>query len=453
MGGMITLSPEAQNVIDTFKIAGFAAYAVGGSVRDLLMGRQTNGWDFTTNATPEQILKLFPDSFYDNQFGTVGIKIKNEKGDTTDVYEITPYRKEGAYSDHRHPDKIIWGKTLDEDLGRRDFTINAIAFDGKNLVDPFGGQKDIEGKLIRSVGNAQDRFTEDALRMMRAVRIAAELGFLIEETTADAIREHASLLTSISAERIHDELMKLLSSPYPADGILLMRSTGMLTIILPELDASFETPQKSPERHHIYAVGTHCVLALRNCPSNDPATRLATLLHDIGKPKTFRTDAKGIITFYNHEVVSTKLVKNILERFRFSKKDTEKVLTLVRWHQFSVDERQTDSALRRFIRRVGKDNLKDMLDLRIGDRLGGGATETSWRLELYKKRLDDVQKQPFAVSDLKVDGHDVMKQFGIKPGPMVGKILSQLFAEVEAGKLSNEKELLLSRMRELTLSS
>ncbi|MBI3576678.1 CCA tRNA nucleotidyltransferase [Candidatus Gottesmanbacteria bacterium] len=445
---MIKLPQPAQKVIDTIKIAGFEAYAVGGSVRDLMMGRATKGWDFTTNAKPEEILKLFPDSFYDNQFGTVGVKIK----DPEDVYEITPFRKEGSYTDHRHPDKIVWGKTIEDDLSRRDFTINSIAYDGKNLIDPFDGQKDIESKLIRAVGKATDRFAEDALRMMRAVRIAAQLGFMIDPATTDAIRANVQLLITISAERIHDELVKLMASPYPADGILLMRNTGVLKIILPELDVAFDTPQKSPQRHHIYDVGTHSVMALKFCPSTDPVVRFATLLHDIGKVKTFRQDASGLITFYNHEVVSTKLTRNILERLRFSKKDSEKILTLVRWHQFSVDERQTDSALRRFIRRVGKENLKDILDLRIGDRLGGGATETSWRLELYKKRLEEVQKQPFTVADLKVDGHDVMSEFGIKPGPQVGKVLNELFAEVEAGTLPNDRDALLMKMKELKMT-
>ncbi len=441
---MIKLPQQAQQTINALKKAGFEAYAVGGSVRDLLMDKETNGWDFTTNAKPEEILKLFPDSFYDNQFGTVGVKIKSK---IEDIYEITPFRKEIGYTDHRHPDKIIWGKTLDEDLARRDFTINSIATDGKTLIDPFSGQKDIEAKIIRAVGEPNERFNEDALRLIRAVRIASELGFLIEPATARAIRANISLLQTISAERIHDELLKLLAAPFAADGILLMKNTGLLKVVLPDLDASFATAQKSPQRHHIYDVGTHSVMAVKHCPSTNPIVRFATLLHDIGKVKTFRQDASsGLITFYNHEVVSMKLAKNILERLRFSKKDSEKILTLVRWHQFSVDERQTDSALRRFIRRVGKENLADMLALRIGDRLGGGARETSWRLELYKKRLEEVQKQPFTVADLKIDGHDVMKAFNCKPGPVVGKVLNQLFTEVEAGTLPNERDALLAQL-------
>lgn len=455
---MITLPPSAQTIIDTLKKAGFEAYAVGGSVRDILMGKATKGWDFATNATPEEILKLFPDSFYDNQFGTVGIKIKNQKSksesqeEIIDIYEVTTYRSEGGYMDHRHPDKITWGKTIKEDLSRRDFTINAIATDGKTLIDPYNGQKDIEAQVIRAVGDPNTRFAEDALRMMRAIRIAAELGFIIDEKTAAAITSNAALLAKISIERVRDELFRLLGAPHAADAILVLKNTGLLHVIIPELEEAFNTPQKSPKRHHIYDVGTHSVMAVKYCPSSDPLVRLATLLHDIGKPKTFHKDASDVITFYNHEVVGTRIARPIAQRLRLSRHQSEKLLTLIRWHQFSVDERQTDAALRRFIRRVGKDNLPDMLALRIGDRLGGGARETSWRLELFKKRLEEVQKLAFTVADLNVDGHDVMKEYNSTPGPMVGKVLNQLFAEVEARTLINDREKLLSRLRELKSS-
>ncbi len=451
---MTNLPQPAQQIISTLTKAGFEAYAVGGSVRDILMGKVTHGWDFTTKAKPEEILKLFPESFYDNQFGTVGIKIKSEKNPeiTEDVYEVTTYRSEKGYTDHRHPDKIQWGKTIEEDLSRRDFTINAIAFDGKNFIDPFEGRKDIEKKIIRCVGDPDARLKEDALRMMRAVRIASELGFFITDDTVSAIKKNVGLLSTISAERIRDELLKLLASGYPADGILLLRNSGILEKILPEVDAAFGVPQKSPKRHHIYDVGTHSVMAVKFCPSNDPIVRLATLLHDVGKPKTFQKDDKTqIITFYNHEVAGANIAYNIARRLRMSKKQTERLGTLVRWHQFTVDERQTDSAIRRFIRRVGKENLDDILALRIGDRLGGGALETSWRLELFKKRLEEVQKQPFAVADLAVDGNDVMAEFACKPGPVVGKILQQLFSVVETGSVANERETLLAKLKEMKI--
>lgn len=469
---MILLPPKAQAVINTLKNHGFQAYAIGGSVRDTIMGKPTHGWDYTTDATPEEILKLFPDSYYDNQFGTVGIKIRrpafakasageaedgrqrakdgkqNTEEEVEDIYEITTYRSEEGYTDRRHPDTIIWGKTLDGDLGRRDFTINAIACDGRTLIDPYNGMADIEQKIIRAVGNPLERFSEDALRMMRAVRIASELGFTTEGETFQAIKTKASLIKEISAERVRDELLKIIKSPYASDGLLLLKNTELLKHILPELDSSFQVPQQSPKRHHIYDVGMHSVMSMKYCPSQNPIVRLATLLHDIGKPATFHKDATGLITFYNHELVSTKIARSICQRLKTSKKDTEKILTLIRWHQFSVDERQTDSAIRRFIRHVGIENLNDALDLRTGDRLGGGAAETSWRMELFRKRLIEVQKQPFSVRDLKVNGFDVMKILGCPPGSIIGKTLDALFKDVDEGKLANDRALLLSKIEE-----
>jgi tRNA nucleotidyltransferase (CCA-adding enzyme) len=455
---MITLPKDAQSIIDTLRKAGFEGYAVGGSVRDMLIGKQTKGWDFTTNATPEEILQLFPDSFYDNEFGTVGIKIRTQNSEhndqlkeeqVVDIYEITTYRSEKEYSDYRHPDNLVWGKTLQEDLSRRDFTMNAIATDGKNLIDPYHGQEDIKQRIIRTVGDAEKRFDEDALRMLRAVRFAAQLGFRIEDNTSIAISHLSSLLTHISAERIRDEFFKILEADHASDAVLVLKNVGLLHYILPELEVAFGTPQKSPKRHHIYDVGTHSIMALKFCPSTDPVVRLATLIHDLGKPKTFQQLPDGVITFYNHEMISARIAKQVASRLRLSNKQSEVLYLLVRWHQFSVDERQTDSALRRFIRRVGVDNLDKILALRIGDRLGGGATETSWRLELYKKRLLEVQKLPFTVADLLVDGYDVMKIFDTKPGPIIGKILDQLFSEVEANTLPNEREALLKRLKEM----
>lgn len=452
---MLTLPQSVLNIINTLKQSGFIAHAVGGSVRDLIMGKPTKGWDFTTDAVPEEIVKLFPDSFYDNVFGTVGVKIyqepkiKNQEPNIEDIYEITTYRSEQGYTDHRHPDKIIWGKTLEEDLSRRDFTINAIASDGTEVIDPFSGLQDIKAKIIRAVGDPGSRFAEDALRMMRAVRIASQLGFLIEPDTLFAIQNNSTSLNQISQERIYAELIKILASSFPADGILLLKNSRLLPLILPELDACFSISQKSPQRHHVYDVGTHSVMALKHCPNSDPIVRLATLLHDIGKSKTVAKNDVGITTFYNHEIVGAKMVKEISRRLRLSRRDADKLWHLVRFHQFTVDERQTDSALRRFVRNVTPEYLDDMLALRIGDRLGGGARETSWRLELYKKRLIEVQKIPFTVAALKIDGHDVMGEFGIPPGPQIGKILNLIFNEVESGQLPNEREPLLKRLTEL----
>ncbi len=456
---MQKLPKFVADFLKTFQDAGYEIYLVGGIVRELLLKREIN-WnlaDFTTNAEPEEIQKLYPDSFYENKFGTVGIKVKD--GQQELVFEVTTFRKESNYKDRRHPEKIEWAKTIKEDLARRDFTINAMALrlaplaQGKQtyeLVDLFDGQKHLKEKLIVAVGDPDKRFSEDALRLLRAVRFATELGFLLEEKTRDSIRKNAELIKQISAERIRDEILKILASKHPAEGILFMRSTGLLEIIFPEIDQCFQVPQKSPQRHHIYDVGTHLVMSLKHCPAKDAITRFATLIHDVGKVKTYRKDTvSGLITFYNHEVVGEKIAANIANRLRLSKKDTHKLVTLVRHHQFTVSELQTDKAVRRFIRNVGVEYIQDMLNLRVGDRLGGGATETSWRLELFKKRIKEVQKEPFKVSNLKINGKDVMRQLKLKSGPKVGEILNKLFKQVEDGKLKNERSQLLKKLKSL----
>ncbi|EKE12596.1 MAG: hypothetical protein ACD_13C00157G0014 [uncultured bacterium] len=442
----IQLPKSVKEILEKFDKAGYEIYIVGGAVRDLLMGRSTNDWDFTTNATPEQILEVIPGGLYNNQFGTV---FTDNPDDETRPHEITTFRTEEGYSDARHPDKISWGKTLDEDLSRRDFTINSMAID-KNLkiIDLYHGQEDIKNKLIRTVGDANTRFSEDALRLMRAVRIAGDLSFNIENKTFEAIKKNAPLIHKIAKERVKEELFKILASDNPYDGVIHLKESGLMQEILPELTKCFGVEQKSPGRHHIYDVGTHLLMSLKNCKSKDPVTRFATLIHDIGKPQTYRKSPTGLITFYNHEMVSTKIAENIAERLRFSNKEEEKLVKLVRWHQFSVDEHQTDSAIRRFLRNVGLENVEDMLALRTGDRLGGGARETSWRLEEFKKRLVEVQKQPFSVADLKINGFDVMKKLDLKPGPEVGKILNDLFEKVVNKEIENEKEALLEAISE-----
>ncbi len=439
-----------NDFMKTFTENSFQIYLVGGAVRHLIMGEQIANWDFTTNAKPEEIIKLFPRSFYNNNFGTVGTPIDIDQ--ETVVMETTTYRRESAYTNTRHPDKIEWAETLAEDLARRDFTINAMAYDGKEVVDLYGGSADIEKKVIRAVGDADVRFGEDALRLMRAVRQAAQLGFTIESATLACIQKNAELITRISGERIRDEFYKILASKYPADGIVILRNTGILKYILPEVENCFDVQQKSPNRHHIYDVGTHLVESLRHCTSPDVITRFATLIHDVGKAKTYRKDEKtGQITFYNHEVVGAIQAQEIAERFRLSKKEKEKLVTLVKHHQFSVSEEQTDKAIRRFIRDVGLENVDDMLALRTADRLGGGAKETSWRTELFKKRIIEVQQVPFAVTDLKIKGTDVMEVLGIRPGPTVGEVLNTIFTEVDEGTLQNEREVLMKRLAEFQI--
>lgn len=451
-----------NRVLQTIQDKGFLAYLVGGSVRNLLLNKEVINWDFTTDATPQQLMKIFPDAFYNNQFGTVGITLENlEKqfnlaiSGSKNVFEITTFRSERGYSDQRHPDEVTWGKTIEEDLKRRDFTINAMALSVNptkdySLIDLYDGRADLENKVIRTVGDPAERFNEDALRIMRAIRFSSELGFAIEEKTFAAIKDHHALLQKISWERIRDELLKILAAPFPYEGMLNLKKTGILSYVLPEVEQCFGIEQKSPGRHHIYDVGTHLLLSLKECPNQDPIVRMATLLHDMGKAATYKKLASGTITFYSHETVGARMIKEIAFRLRLSKQQREKLWTLVRWHQFSVDEHQTDSAIRRFIRRVGQENLKDMIDLRIADRLGGGVqTATSWRLKLYMKKIIDVQKHTPSVKDLKVNGNDVMQVLKIKPGPKIGKILNELFKEITQDPGKNEKPFLLQRIKEL----
>ncbi len=454
MGNTINLKvPDGVNILmDRFEVAGHEIYIVGGIVRDLLLGRPLVDWDFTTDATPDEILQINPDSFYDNKYGTVGVKPE----DGSRPFEITTFRTESGYSNNRHPDEVKWGETLSDDMARRDLTINSMALKrvGKNkfeLIDLYNGHEDIKNGLIRAVGDANKRFEEDALRMMRAVRIASQLKFNIEEQTFLAIKKNAQLINNISAERIRDELLKIMASDYPADGYLILRSTGLATYVLPEMEPAFGVDQKSPGRHHIYDVGTHSVESLRFCPSPDPITRLATLIHDVGKIKTQRKYPDGRITFYNHEMESSKIAQLISDRLRFSNDQKDKFYRLVRWHQFTVDEHQTDSAIRRFIVNVGKENISDMLALRTGDRLGGGARETSWRLEEYKKRIEEVQVQPFSIPDLKINGRDVMEIKKVPSGRLVGEYLQILFDEVVENKVVNEREALLERLNTIRL--
>ena len=444
---------EIWEVFEKFTKKGYEIYLVGGGVRNLLQNKIPIDCDFTTNATPEIIQSFYKDSFYDNDFGTVGIPLKTKRGQEN--YEITTYRIEGRYSNHRRPDEIKWGKKLEEDLSRREFTISAMVIGptsdkGLTLLDLFGGRKDFKARIIRAVGKPEERFNEDALRMMRAIRLAAQLGFSIEKKTFAAIKKKASLIKHISQERIRDELLKILSSDYPADGYLLLRNSGLAQLILPEVEKGFSVEQKSPGRHHIYDVGTHSVQSLKHCRSKKPIVRLAALLHDVGKPLVVKKQKNGTITFYNHEVLGASIARNIGRRLKLSKKNLKKLNILVRWHQFSVDERQTDKAIRRFIRNVGKENLADMLQVRTADRLGGGARETSWRLERFKQKLVDVQKQPFSVTDLKISGNDVIKTLNIRPGPLVGKILNQLLEEVVENKITNKKNYLLKRIKTIS---
>ena len=454
---------EILRIYKKFQKAGFEVYFVGGCVRNLLLEKAVKDWDLTTSATPEKILELFPDAFYDNKFGTVGIPISySSDQDITiahpHVVEATTFRTEHGYSDRRRPDAVKWGKTIEEDLARRDFTVNAIALrlaplaQGKpsnfELIDPYDGQEDIKNKIIRAVGDPKLRFKEDALRLIRAIRISTEHGFTIESKTWEEIISDAQLISEVSGERVRIELLRILVSQHPYDGIMLLKNSSLLQHTLPELLEGVGISQVRPGRHHTSDVFTHNILSLKFCPSEDPIVRFATLLHDIGKPKVEKKDEKGLVIFHNHEIVGARIVRTICDRLHFSKKDRDKIVNLIRWHMFTVDEKITDAAVRRFIRRVGVESVKDMMDLRIGDRLGGGTqTAESWRLKLFKKRIEDQLKPlPFSINDLAVDGNDVMKELNIKPGPKIGQILQKLFEEVDEDLSKNNRDHLLERI-------
>jgi len=444
----VKLPVLVKKVLNTLEKAGFEGYIVGGAVRDILTGVKVKDWDFTTQAKPEEIQKLFKDSFYDNRFGTVGIAEKHLGGKGEGVVEITTFRSEGAYSDRRRPDKVSWGKSLEEDLKRRDLTINAMALDTKlKLIDPFKGEKDLKDKVIRAVGVADKRFEEDALRMMRAIRIAAQLGFTIEEKTLKGISKNADLIKEIAKERVRDEFLKIIASPYPKDGVVLVFTSGLLQHIVPEL---MEMRGVQQAGHHTKDVWHHSLDALEGCPSPNPIIRLATLLHDVGKPRVKMDRGKGKeITFYNHEVVGARMVKTIARRLKMSKKDIDMLWLLVRWHMFAYDPKMTDKAIRRFVRRVGRENINKMMMLRIGDRIGGGSKATSWRLRELQKRVGEVLYTPMQIKDLKVNGNDVIKILKIKGGPKVGKVLEKLFDEVMEEAKKNQREYLLKRIKEL----
>ncbi len=458
------LPKEVLDILKKFSDAGYEIYIVGGAVRDLIARNPVHDWDFTTNAKPEEIMKLlqndpdFDEPFYDNKFGTVGIPTSASGHQPPAIFEITTMRKEGDYQDFRRPVDVSWTDKIEEDLARRDFTINAIALRVKSdlndspftLVDPFNGQQDIRDGIIRAVGDPKQRFQEDALRLMRAVRIATQLNFEIEEKTFEAIKEKAVLIKEVAFERIRDELFKLLASSEPYTGIIKLRESGLSKIILPELERCFGLQQEGPKHDREYDIGTHSLLSLKEAPTTDPLVRFAALLHDVGKPDTVKVAPDGNVTFYNHDIVGGKIALEIAKRFNLSKKQSDKLYRLVRWHLFTVDENQTDSAIRRFIRNVGLENIEDMMAVRIGDRLGGGTQKAvSWRMEKFSERIKQVLEKPFSVADLKVNGKDVMEILQIKPGPKVGEILQKLFEDVQEDSEKNNREYLLKRIKQV----
>lgn len=452
---------EVTRVTNTLEKADFETYLVGGCVRDLLLDRKPKDWDITTNAKPEQILGLFEHTFYENDFGTVGIVSDSNpsdgQGETPDetlkIIEITPYRLESCYSDNRHPDNVAFGDKLEDDLKRRDFTVNALVFDiSKNkLIDLYKGQKDLKDKIIRTVGKPEDRFNEDSLRLLRAIRLATELNFEIDPETEKAIAKQAINLAKISQERIRDEFIKILMSDMPMDGIILAQRLGLLKYIIPELEKGIGEGQKGA---HIYTIWEHNLRALqhsadRNWPLH---IRLSALLHDVAKPHTKRWNKeKEEFTFYGHDVVGEKVSREILERLRFSNPIIDVVTKLVRNHLFFSDIDQiTLSAVRRIIKNVGPDNVWDLMKLRACDRIGmGRPKENPYRLRKYKAMIEEAMKDPVSVKMLKIDGNRIMNVTRETPGPKIGFILNALMEEVLDDPKLNTSEYLEKRTQEL----
>lgn len=445
---------NVSHVTQTLKDAGFEAFLVGGCVRDLVMGKEPKDWDITTNATPEQVIPLFEKAVHENDFGMVAVVDENEPLDSPyRSIEVTTYRSETTYSNNRHPDSIEYAKTLEEDVKRRDFTMNAMAYDVENgeVHDFYQGQEDIKNKTIKTVGDAYERFEEDALRILRAIRFTAQLEFHIENETEKAIGAFAKNLESISGERIRDEFVKLIMSDNPEHGLNLAKETGVLEKFLPELLEGVEIDQS---RNHVYDVWDHLVKALQySAEQNHPFhVRLAALFHDIGKPRTRRRDKQASIwTFYGHEVVGAKMTKAILKRLKFSRETIETITKLVRWHMFFSDpDTITLSAVRRMIRNVGKELIWDLMTLRECDRKGMGRPKAvPYRLRKYHAMIDEALRDPVSVQQLKINGDYMIKDMKMKPGRRMGWILHALLEEVLDDPQKNTLEYLEERVRDL----
>ncbi|MDP2651478.1 MAG: HD domain-containing protein [bacterium] len=444
--------PEpVRNISRTLTAAGFENYLVGGCVRDLMLAKLPKDWDIATRATPEEIIDLFPKTFYENDYGTVGVVNEVEEVESLKVIEVTPYRTESGYSDFRRPDEVKWAKKIEEDLARRDFSVNAIAYEieKEKIVDPFDGTKDVEKKLIRAVGKPEERFKEDALRMLRALRLSAELGFAIEHETQSAIEKNSELLGHISKERIRDEFIKIIMSDSPAIAIEIAARLDLLKFITPELEKGIGVEQNKAHAFHVWE---HLLRSLAHAAEKGfPLhVRLAALFHDVAKPHT-RVWKNDQWTFYGHEVVGSRIVRQTLTDLKFPKDMIEKVTKLVRWHMFfSETETITLSAVRRMVRNVGPDLIWDLMNVRAADRVGTGRPkEVPYRLRKYKSMIEEVLRDPISVKQLAVNGEDIMKLTDTKGGPHVGFILEILLAEVLDDPTKNKKDYLETRVREL----
>ncbi len=435
---MITLPKDVAEIIHILEEAGYEAYAVGGCVRDSILGRCPNDWDITTNALPQQVKDLFSHTIDTGlQHGTVTV-MKHHVG-----YEVTTYRIDGEYEDSRHPKSVTFTADLVEDLMRRDFTINAMAYnDRTGIVDAFGGMKDLENKVIRAVGDPKQRFTEDALRIMRAVRFAAQLGYEIEEKTKEAIGEMAQTLKKISAERIQVELVKLVTSDHP-EHMRLLYETGITSVILPQFDRMMEMEQNNP--HHCFNVGEHTIKAMQEIKP-DKVLRLTMLFHDMGKPDTKTTDVDGIDHFHGHAVYSEQHAESVLKQLKFDNDTIYKVKKLTYWHDYKTAPGK--KGVRRALNKIGEELFLLLLEVKRADTMAQSAYKREEKLKALEQ-LAQIYSQVkeegecFTLKDLAVTGQDLIA-LGMKPGPQLGEQLGRLLEIVLDDPEKNEKEILLS---------
>ncbi len=480
------------HVTEIIEKANFEVFLVGGCVRDLITKREPKDWDITTNAKPEEIISLFEKTVYENIYGTVGVCLpfietntenndnslniekkvtcetnngvtqetsskNNPKNIKYNIVEVTPYRTEAKYEDFRHPTEVTFSKNIGDDLKRRDFTINALAYSisKRHIIDLYKGQVDIKDRLIRAVGNPNNRFKEDALRMLRAVRFAVQLNFVIENTTMQAIVNNASLLKNISNERIRDEFIKIIESDRSALGVGMLSKLGLLKYIIPELEDGIGCNQGGA---HIFDVFEHCLQALEHTSNKKfpLKIRLSALFHDIGKPFSKRQpiSCKGQKpkkpTFYGHEVVGARMAKKIMNRLKFPKNITDFVVSMVRNHMFFSDTEQISlSAVRRIVKKVGKDHIWELMQVREADRVGMKKKEAPYRLRKYHAMIEEVLHDPISVGQLKINGEILIKELSISPGPKMGWILNALLEEILDDPTLNTKKNLVNMVAAL----
>lgn len=442
---------QVKEIARILNMEGFQCFLVGGSVRDSIMGFTPKEYDIATDAKPEDVQRIFKYTI------PTGIKHGTVLVILDDMHvEITTFRSDGNYSDGRHPDRVEYTASIEDDLPRRDLTINAMAYnvlDGA-LIDMFDGMKDIKNKIIRSVGNPYERFTEDGLRIMRAIRFATKLNFNIEKETFDAICRSTGMLASIAYERIREEFNGILISDNPFRGIELLRKTGILALIMPELMQGFGVAQNRFHKYDVYYHILHTIQAVEPLETEELTllVRLAALFHDIAKPMVQKKVSKQEEpVYYNHEVVGANVAKKIMKRLKYSNAEIDFVALLVRQHMFYYQDEWTDGAVRRFMRAVGIENIKPLLKLREADRLGSGNRKDKESKAIPKllARIDKIIKEENAITvkDLKINGNDLMKEFNLKPGPIIGKILNYLLDLILDEPNLNDKEKLIEKTR------